>query len=1401
MSKTVRIRIVPFLLIMLVFMGMFPISASAESPPNITISDNDGNPADSSTPEISVEPGAPSSEPPNSESSPSSSSTQGEKPETGSYPDSSIPPESQSGQDSSSSSTKPESGSDDKDTDSNTKTRTLEGAAVEILPSGMMGRSVAPRASGTLSIHKYPEYQWDFGFSHGGTDIKPWYIMEISGRLAYCVEPTNPETNAGEYGTITWDDLNSSQKYAIGYAMLYGAQDKSNPLLHMATQTIIWEIVYGYMDLTGYTTINKHCYNATIGHNPAAAGMYESILTKMRNHTQVPSFTRVVKSLAPTHKVSGIPGEYKVDLVNTNPHCSLADFYFANSGTVSFVRDQETLKVTSSGPLNASTIYGGFKGARAETESLIFWGRGNEQIRATAGLLDPVPAYFRLSTEDVGEYQITVRKFQTGTNNPLAGAEFEVRHAEKGVIGRYTTDGSGRLVVSVPWQGTYIITEITPPKNHELARNPIKDVVITTDKPNAEVTFHNDPYAGIQITKVDATTKQRIPGVTFRIARKGGGEAQEVVTGAAGIATLPNLKPDWYTIQEISCPPGYILDSQIRTVEVKTNEICEITIENYAKPSLEIKKVDEDTGVPLAGATFRVAKRGGKEFVDIISGFDGVARLPGMEPDYYTVTEIVAPDGYILSTQQHTIEIIEGKVATITITNSKKPGLEIMKLDEDTGAPLAGATFRIAKRGGKEYMDIVSGPDGIARLTGMEPDYYIVTEIVAPEGYILDSREHTLEIAKGKVATITLNNQKKPSLEILKVDTITKQPLAYAVFKISYKNGEVIGEFTTDENGRIFFDAMDPGLVVVEEITAPDGYIILNAPQEILLKGGEAKTLTFENKPKSPVIIKKIDSATGEPLSGATFRLTKMNGELIGEYKTGRNGFITIPELEPGWYIAVEIKSPEGYKLNDTPKNIQLKLGEPAIVEFENTLLPGLQIKKVDAITGKPLAGVTIRLTKMSGDVIGEYKTNEAGLLFAGDLQPGWYTAYEIETIDGYMLDTTPQNVELKAGKSATLTFKNYAYPYLVIRKLDKDTKAPLAGVKFKLFGNDGREIGTYLTDSTGRIVLTGIPAGNYKIQEVEAAPGYWLDDRVWDITLEWGRTTTVTFTNILEKGQIQIVKVAAEDNELTGANKGDKLAGAVFEILNDKLEVVDTITTDERGVATSKSLPLGKYTVKEVKSPDYWLINGKEFPAEIKTHSDLIRFVVEDAAVKIDTTVEKRGVVEAVPGSSIQYDYKNIANTSNVPLEDFYWHDLLPTDAVRLESIYTGTWNQQLTYKVVYRTNLKDGWSVLADNLLTKNNNHLDCSPNALKLAANEYVTEFKFLFGKVKAGFREEKAPYIFVRVLPDLPDGYTFVNRTDVGGRYGEKWTYDKDAWVSIIYKTPEAKGKLPKTGIGV
>jgi hypothetical protein len=280
--------------------------------------------------------------------------------------------------------------------------------------------------------------------------------------------------------------------------------------------------------------------------------------------------------------------------------------------------------------------------------------------------------------------------------------------------------------------------------------------------------------------------------------------------------------------------------------------------------------------------------------------------------------------------------------------------------------------------------------------------------------------------------------------------------------------------------------------------------------------------------------------------------------------------------------------------------------------------------------------------------------------------------------------------------------------------------------------------------------------------------------------------------------GQIQITKKSADDNPINGFPSGTALQGAVFEIYDRANKLMDTVMSDKNGIAVSRPLPLGRYIIRESRSPDYYMAVAETIDAEIEFSGQIVRLTVLNKSVFTNVSVTKRGYAEVVPGQSIRYDFKSIGNNSTVPLDGFYWRDTLPTDAVRLDKIITGTWSATLSYKIVYKTNTGGGeYRTLSDNLSTQKSRTIDASPAALGLASNEYVTEVMFVFGRVPAGFHQVSAPYIYCNVLTGLAHEYRFTNKTDVGGQWNGKWIQANDRWVTVVYNktTPPT---LPRTG---
>ena len=179
---------------------------------------------------------------------------------------------------------------------------------------------------------------------------------------------------------------------------------------------------------------------------------------------------------------------------------------------------------------------------------------------------------------------------------------------------------------------------------------------------------------------------------------------------------------------------------------------------------------------------------------------------------------------------------------------------------------------------------------------------------------------------------------------------------------------------------------------------------------------------------------------------------------------------------------------------------------------------------------------------------------------------------------------------------------------------------------------------------------------------------------------------------------------------------------------------------------------------------------------------------------ISLGVTITKRGNAQVMAGQSMRYDL-TVANTSNVPLESFFWHDKIPYDVARPTTLTTGTYSARLNYRILYKTNCNASYQVLASNLLTSNN--YSFSLNAIPMQAGEVVTDIYFDFGKVPVGFQSVVNPTLSVMVNGNAVNGYQMVNRADVGGKYQGTWQTATASWVTIIrrlWNTPT----LPKTG---
>ena len=341
--------------------------------------------------------------------------------------------------------------------------------------------------------------------------------------------------------------------------------------------------------------------------------------------------------------------------------------------------------------------------------------------------------------------------------------------------------------------------------------------------------------------------------------------------------------------------------------------------------------------------------------------------------------------------------------------NAPKGSLMLMKIDEETHAPISGVQFFVTDSDGSVVGDgngyYTTDSAGTILITGIEPGTTLVAkETRAKAGYILDDTPKTAKILAGQTVTLEFRNAPTGSLLIKKIDSVTREPLSGVRFFVTDSSGEVIGSgngyYTTDSAGSILIDGLIPGTsVVAKEVQARDGYILDDTPQTIKIRSGQTVTLEYRNQPKGSLIVVKKDSVTGQYLQGVVFSVKNSAGEYVGNaggsvtsngrYVTDSNGQIILTGLNPDTYVVTEEETISGYILDSTPHSIVVREGDTQTLTLTNKPKGNLVIQKFDNVTKLPLPGAEFKVTYADGRTTdteggklssnGVYVTNDKG--------------------------------------------------------------------------------------------------------------------------------------------------------------------------------------------------------------------------------------------------------------------------------------------------------------------------------------------------------------------------------------------------------------------------------------
>ena len=1032
---------------------------------------------------------------------------------------------------------------------------------------------------------------------------------------------------------------------------------------------------------------------------------------------------------------------------------------------------------------------------------------------------------------------LEIRKVDSVTGDPVKGTKFQIwygsNHTDTGELndlGTYFSDASGKIILPEIKDGWYKVTELEPASGYTIKEPATQECFISGGESKV-LTFENMPLSAIIIRKVDSESGQPLEGAWFRIRYLGGtsGTGGTVVgeykTSSNGTIVATGLKAGTYVCEEISAPDGYVITDATETIYLsgKDQDVITVTFGNDKMGSLLIVKKDAVTGAPISDAEFFITDSDGSVIGTAngryVTDSAGTIRIDGLTPGMTVIArEVRAKDGYILDDTPQSIKIKRNAVMTLEFRNQPKGGVLVRKVDAATNEPISDVEFLVTDSDGNFIGNAngkyVTDSAGTFTITDVAPDTtLVIKETHAKDGYILDDTPQTVKVKSNEVVTVEFRNQPKGGVLVKKVDAATNEPISDVEFLVTDSDGNFIGnvngKFITDSAGTFTITDIAPGTtLIIKETRAKDGYLLDDTPQTVKVKSNEMITLEFRNQPLGGLRIIKLDSVTKKPLEGVQFRITYSDGSFVadeggklssnGLYMTDANGEILIRDIV-GTLVVTEVKTIPGYTIDEATRSqtIVVNPDDFQTLIVYNVPAGGLQIIKSDEDTGERLGGVKFEIRKINGEILGTYTTDRDGVISIPNAESGWYTIVERKAKDGYALDTTPVNACVKDSETTTVEITNQRMASIMIHKIDAATGAGIYGVKFVLYDSGKNPIGEYTTDQDGYIYIDDeLVPGKYYLRELEAADGYIRDEQYKTVYVERGKCAQIEWENSAVTGQIQIRKYSSEDNTVTGQLAGTPLEGAVFEITQARSgKVVGYIVTDARGVAASGPLPLGRYFVTEVSAPKYYQLSGEKMEAEIEYPSQIIKLSAYNKPASLGVTIKKSGNYEVQSGQSMSYDFSGIANTSNVALNHFFWHDRIPTDATRALSISTGTYNARLYYKVTFKTNLND-YRTLASNLLTSNNYSLSLNAATLRLAQGEYVTDVRFEFGTVPSGFSSVVKPTMRVQVLGTVSNGYQIINRADVGGQYLNEWQTAKTTWVTTVRRfntTP-----LPKTG---
>lgn len=814
---------------------------------------------------------------------------------------------------------------------------------------------------------------------------------------------------------------------------------------------------------------------------------------------------------------------------------------------------------------------------------------------------------------------VKVTKLDFTDSSPVPGATITIYDESGEEVYSGITGANGETEEVELRVGKYTFKETISPdpsatggKGYKINEN-VFEFTVNSDRTISGDTTIKDEPTEVTISKKDVTTAEGVPGAEITIYDKVGTAIRTGVTGEDGTVTFTYLPYGTYTFKETIAPEGYVINETVFTFTIDRDG--KVTGDNTVtdkKTEITITKTDLTDGKPVAGAQISI----------------------------YSIDESVDVEKYIAPVRVSDSDISNNVSDSDVSDNVSSSDISDVVSDSDVVKKYVDASKLISE----EALPVFTGyTDGNGQMTALKLPVgkYVFKETLIPNegnGYQINESAFAFVINEdGTIIGCKEFTDEPTKVTITKTDLTTEETVPGAEITIYDEKGNEVFKDITDENGEVTAFYLPQGEYTFKETVAPNGYLINEATFKFKIndKGQPVGDHNISDKP-TEVTITKTDLTTSEPVPGAEITIYDESGKEIFKDITDEDGTVTAFRLPFGNYTFKETLAPDGetgYQINSNTFEFTIKEDGTVngMVEFTDEPTR-VVITKRDMTTSETVPEAEISIYNEENVEVFNGFTDSNGELEAMYLPAGTYTFKEITAPEGYALNETVFTFTINRDGSVTGDDTVTDEPTkVVIQKQDVTTSKGVSGAEITIYDENGEEVYKDITDFEGNITAFRLPVGTYTFKETVAPKGYLINEAVFTFTINEDGTITGDNTVVDERiqGYIQIIKTDSK-------NKTKKLQDAAFYVFDESGILVDTLITDENGLATTKLLDYGVYTIKEVEAPEGYNIEESAFRVNVTENGKTYVLDVTNDAIVTTGDNSNIGIIVAISLMSV---------------------------------------------------------------------------------------------------------------------------------------------------------------------